>query len=416
MTMISRWKKWLDEIKPLPGGWIIRFLLVVATLLVLGYEMRGEHADLSSFRGWLELVIPCLPLVALLAGALTAAIGWCFTIAVIMAMGGDPSLLSAMIVPTIIVVAFCSFLLPWKMAINFSLFVPSVLLGLYISTPEMAEDPIVLLELVVFLAAAAWRSVNVYRHRYEQSADDVRDLRAQQVRVRSEERTRLAHELHDIVAHEVTIIAMQARRAEFVDDRMKTSQILEGIGKAAQQTLQDLRSLVTLLKEEEREGGAQTSAVSDGNDGESEHLDSVGMSGATTTAVGFLHDLHGVVRAVERSGFQVSLVVEGEVARIPASLRQALRRTIRELGTNVLKHADPAGVVDLRMVVGVDRVRLSSSNVVAAGDPIMSSRTGLEAMRARCEVFGGFLDAESVGGLWKTSVSVPLDGLTSPAR
>ncbi|GAA3273193.1 hypothetical protein AAU01_28690 [Paenarthrobacter aurescens] len=349
----------------------------------------------------MELVVPYLPLLALLLGATQAAVAWCLSLAVIMVLGGDASLVVAMIFPTMVVVAFCSFLLPWKLAINFSLFVPSVLLGLYISTPEMADQPAVLLALVVFLAAAAWRSVNVYRHRYEQSTHHIRDLQEQQAQVRSEERTRLAHELHDIVAHDVTIIAMQARRAEFVNDQAKTSQILEGIGNAAQQTLQDLRSLVTLLKDEERdqpEGGL---------------LDAPAMSGETTTAVGLVHDLDGVVEALDRAGFKVSLVVEGEVARIPASLRQALRRTVREMGTNVLKHADPSGVVDLRLAVGADRVQLASENTVSTAEPIMSSRTGLEAMSARCEVFGGFMDVGLSEGRWTTAVSIPLEGLAS---
>ncbi|MBB6406800.1 hypothetical protein [Arthrobacter sp. AZCC_0090] len=195
--MGSSWTKGLDEIKPLPGGWILRSLILVATLLTLWIEIRGEHLDLSSLRGWLELVVPHLPLFALLAGVLPAAIGWCLALAVIMALGGDPSLVLAMIFPTIIVVAFGSYLLPWKLAVNFSVFLPSVLLGLYVSTPEMEHDPVVLLGLLIFLAAAAWRSINVYRHRYEQSADHVRDVRAQQARVRGEERTLLAHELHN---------------------------------------------------------------------------------------------------------------------------------------------------------------------------------------------------------------------------
>ncbi|TQS93967.1 two-component sensor histidine kinase [Arthrobacter sp. TS-15] len=404
---------WLADVKPLPGGWVLRSAIVLATILFLVLGIRWQQHDLSSFQGWLELVVPYLPLLALLLGAMQSAVAWCLALAVITVLGGDASLVVAMIFPTMVVVAFCSFLLPWKLAINFSLFVPSVLLGLYISTPEMADQPAVLLALVVFLAAAAWRSVNVYRHRYEQSTHHIRDLQEQQALVRSEERTRLAHELHDIVAHDVTIIAMQARRAEFVNDPAKTSQILEGIGTAAQQTLQDLRSLVTLLKDEERDepGGLPQIPGSEGQT--AGFLDAPAMSGETTTAVGLVHDLDGVVEALDRAGFQVSLVVEGEVARIPASLRQALRRTVREMGTNVLKHADPSGVVDLRLAVGADRVQLTSENTVSQAEPIMSSRTGLEAMSARCEVFGGFMDVGLSEERWTTAVSIPLEGLAS---
>ncbi|MNI62138.1 hypothetical protein D3C73_1174440 [compost metagenome] len=170
---------------------------------------------------------------------------------------------------------------------------------------------------------------------------------------------------------------------------------------------------MTLLKEEEREEPGGGSQLLDREGQAADFLDAPAMSGETTTAVGLVHDLDGVVEALDRAGFQVSLVVEGEVARIPASLRQALRRTVREMGTNVLKHADPSGVVDLRLTVGADRVQLASENTVSTAEPIMSSKTGLEAMSARCEVFGGFMDVGLSEGRWTTAVSIPLEGLAS---
>jgi len=58
-------------------------------------------------------------------------------------------------------------------------------------------------------------------------------------------------------------------------------------------------------------------------------------------------------------------------------------------------------------------VQLASGNTVSTAEPIMSSRTGLEAMSARCEVFGGFMDVGLTDGRWTTAVSIPLDGLAS---
>ncbi|HWK19190.1 MAG TPA: histidine kinase, partial [Microbacteriaceae bacterium] len=216
--------------------------------------------------------------------------------------------------------------------------------------------------------------------------------RAQQERVRAEERTRLAYELHDIVANQVTLIAMQARRAEFADAD-KTGQILEHIGDAASQTLQDLRSLVLLLKSED--------------DDTHEDSESSAPREALAPSGSLVQDLRAVVGDLEQAGFTVRLEVEGPVDDASESLRQTLARTARELGTNILKHGDPAGLVELGMTFTRDEVTLVASNQISTAPPIMSSGTGLEAMRARGEVFGGQVTTSADGGRWITSVSFP---------
>ena len=204
------------------------------------------------------------------------------------------------------------------------------------------------------------------------------------------------------MAHDVTVIAMQARRAEFVaDDPIKTAQILEGIGESASQALQDLRSLVMLLKTQ-----TDNEADAEGINAES---DDPKLSGETTTSVGLIHDMRNVVDTVERGGFRATLEIEGPVASIPASLRQALRRTVRELGTNILKHGKPDTDVQIQLLIDQDQVTLRSINELSSERPISSSRTGLEAMRARCEVFGGQVVTESKGGVWTTTMTIPFD-------
>ncbi|UXN32470.1 sensor histidine kinase [Glutamicibacter sp. M10] len=128
--------------------------------------------------------------------------------------------------------------------------------------------------------------------------------------------------------------------------------------------------------------------------------------------MGLVHDLDAVADALQSSGYEVNLTVQGEVARIPASLRQALRRTIRELGTNILKHAVPASSVEVGLYVREGNVQLVATNNISGEKPIMSSKTGLEAMRARCGVFGGFVEAGETEGVWTTSVTIPLEGLS----
>lgn len=84
-------------------------------------------------------------------------------------------------------------------------------------------------------------------------------------------------------------MAMQARRAEFVNDPRKTWEILAEIGEAAQQTLVDLRSLVMLLKKETVQG-AQVAEVSETAE-TVVILDAAELSGETAAAVGLVHDV-----------------------------------------------------------------------------------------------------------------------------
>lgn len=415
MTDVNTWTQLTDDIKPLPGGAVGRFVPLVLALIMYGTDVWMDGAENLPDPGLVYLAIPFLSLAALSLGVLPSVFLWYLSVILIGLAGMPGILVFGLIFPSVIVMAVCCCLLPWKLALAFPVSAVGLAFALFLLTPNAQLVSIVLLSLFCCLAAVAGLSLNMYRRRHERSAVRIRNLEEEQARIRKEERTLLAYELHDIVAHDVTVIAMQARRAEFVDDPDKTAKILEGIGDAAQQTLQDLRSLVLLLKQELTVSTTTPERV-DGHDETVEILDSALMSGETTTAVGLVHDLGKVVEALQRAGFQVSLHVEGEVARIPASLRQVLRRTVRELGTNVLKHANANGEVDLHLVVGEGSVMLNATNAVASTKPIMSSQTGLEAMRARCEIFGGFVESGLFAGRWSTSITIPLEGLPVTRR
>lgn len=394
----------MTGVRALPGGWLSRAALVAIFVLLTVIDAFGGSVDLSTFDGWIELVLPYLPILVLVIGAVPAAIAQSLVFATVLLLGADPLLVSALILPTILIVGLVAFLLPIRPAVAYVAITVCLLPTVFLVNSSMGPGGYVL-SAFALAAGGAGLGLNLFRSRSERSEQRVVEIEQHQARIRNEERTRLAHELHDIVAHEVTIIAMQARRATSVADPAKTERILESIGDAASQALQDLRSLVTLLQDE---------APRDG--GEAELLATPEVSGATTTAIGFVHDVRNVADAIERAGFRVQLLVEGPVAQVPASLRQALRRTIRELGTNVLKHGDPAGDVTLRLAVTEHDVLLSASNAIAATAPIVSSHLGLEAMRARSAVFGGRLDAGAAAGRWTTAMTIPLEGRPGGGR
>lgn len=405
--------QWVHDIRPLPGGKKLSAVLLAVCIVVMGSDVLAGTYDLSSARGITEMVVPFLPLLALaLGGAKFAVPVWFLALLGVLLLGAPSFVIIWLIFPNLIVVAFCCFLLPWRPALAFTgaslLLVPTLVLP-----EERAVDPVILLGVAVLLAAIAGLSLNVYRRGQERSAHRIRDLEKHQALVRAEERTRLAYELHDIVAHDVTVMAMQARRVDYVKDPEKLKEILHGIGGTARQTLQDLRSLVALLKEDEREQREPDAKEAPTASEDVELLDAGAMSGETATAVGFVHDIDGVVDALKRSGFQVSLTIEGKPARVPTSMRQALRRTVRELGTNILKHAQPGSEAELLLRVETHQVTLCAHNEVSTAQPIMSSHTGLEAMRARCDAFGGHVVVREAQGRWMTTIVMPLEGLHS---
>ncbi len=408
MSDMRKWTAWTADIKPLPGGVVGRLVPILLALVMYVGDVWVGSGDSFGKYGTLKLALPYLPLAALFLGALPGAILWLACICVIAAVGMPGVLLAGLVFPSVIVVAGCCYLLPWRQAVLFPLLCEAVLFFLYLLVPNAPLFAVVMVGVFVAFAGAAGLSLNAFRRRHENSAKRIEALEVEQAKIRANERTLLAHELHDIVAHDVTIIAMQARRAEFVDDQKKTSEILAGIGNSAQQTLQDLRSLVLLLKEEDKVSDAAGESATVGPS----IIDPAELSGETTTAVGLVHDLDAVADALQSSGYEVNLTVQGEVARIPASLRQALRRTIRELGTNILKHAVPASSVEVGLYVREGNVQLVATNNISGEKPIMSSKTGLEAMRARCGVFGGFVEAGETEGVWTTSVTIPLEGLS----
>lgn len=375
-------------------------MLFAILLGLVALDAVSGDFDLARARSWFELILPWIPLFLVLIGPRVAVVAWFAAFAVVLGLGADPLQVSGTVLPTMLLLGLSAFVFVWRASVMFTAGVFAMLaIAVAINPTGLGLGGAFTFATLMLLAAAAGYGLSLLRTRLERSARREAELRAQQERVRAEERTRLAYELHDIVANQVTLIAMQARRAEFADPG-KTSEILEHIGDAAGQTLQDLRSLVLLLKSESGDAAAS---------GEAEDGTPLGGTDAqaTTMPEDLADEFERVVRALEEAGFTVDAQLEGPVDGASASVRQILGRTLRELGTNALKHADPSGPIELRMAFGEGGVTLSASNRISAKAPIFSTGTGLEAMRARCEVFGGSLSTGAADGRWTTSVALP---------
>ncbi|MFE9564583.1 sensor histidine kinase [Streptomyces sp. NPDC006487] len=232
-----------------------------------------------------------------------------------------------------------------------------------------------------------------------QSVQRVRELRA----VRSAERLELARELHDLVAHHVTGIVVEARAARYTKvSAERAGEIFGRIESAGDEALGSMRRLVKIL----REGAADT---------DPETGKGSGNPGPTGTApVAGLREIRGLTERFAATGPPVVLYMEeGLEARLPADVAATAHRIVLEALTNIGKHAATATAVriGLRTVPAGLEVRIADDG----GRPAKLSENargggyGLVGMAERAEALGGSLTAgPAPEGGWLITAVLPL--------
>lgn len=205
----------------------------------------------------------------------------------------------------------------------------------------------------------------------------------------AEERLRIAREVHDVVAHAMVAINVQAGVAAHVLDQRpeQVRSALVEIKRTSGEALTDLRATLGLLREK-------------GTDAPKRPAESIRA----------LEDLAAPLRTV---GVQVRVRVEGDPAVVPAPIGAATYRIVQEALTNILRHAG-AERADVLVAVGpggVDvSVRDDGAAVPAVGGPAPGgSGHGLRGIRERVDAVGGSLDAGPLGaGGWRVHATLPL--------
>ncbi len=197
-----------------------------------------------------------------------------------------------------------------------------------------------------------------------------------------EERQRIAREVHDLVAHSlsVTMLHLTAARRDLEDDG-------------------DVAEAVEALTEAERVGRQAMADI----------RRTVGMLGAEPVAVAptpVLADVSGLVEEFRTAGLDVELTVRGEVDAVAPSAALGLYRIVQESLANVAKHAPtaPARVV---LDLETDPARLVVSNPVPAGHRTRPGGSGLRGMAERAELLGVRLRAGPESGSWVVAVELP---------
>ena len=207
------------------------------------------------------------------------------------------------------------------------------------------------------------------------------------------ERQRIAAELHDVVAHGLTVISMQAAMLPTQKDPEKRAAAEKAIEQAARQSLVDLRRMLTALR-----GSSRNAQTAEGD----------AVVDLPARLDEFEARLHAAGFAVERS--------LTELDELPRSLELTVLRVVQESVTNILKHAPRRGTVRLTSELeGADRLVLCIASPMDEGEPrrdrvvvAMASGFGLAGMRERVAVFGGTLMAGPLGGCWVVRAEMPL--------
>jgi signal transduction histidine kinase len=246
---------------------------------------------------------------------------------------------------------------------------------------------------VVAVSAGIWL-IGVHQRRILADADRLLDLadrlRAEQERSARHavavERARIAHDLHDLVAHHISAIAMQARvSAEVVtEDPARAGAGLAGIGAAADTALTEMRRLLRLLADD------RASRVADPEPS--------------------LQYLSRLTDGLVAAGFRISMTIAPAARNAPAAAQTTAYWVVREALTNVLRHAGPTDIV---IDVGLDDGRLTATvdNGPPAADhlPTAGSGLGLVGMRERVRLYRGTLEAgPRPDGGWRVAADFQL--------
>ncbi|MFD3323779.1 sensor histidine kinase [Streptomyces sp. NPDC058701] len=369
---------------------VIRLALSLVLLALVTFEgvVLARQPSLPHAAVWASGILVCLsaapwPAVPLLARAwFAAAVTWTVTLLLIfgnhplVVWGGGEAIALLVLLSQVLLRA------PARTAA-----VLGPLLGLgCMAVPVRDTDPgrFTLLFSVLAVVVAAYSLLLRL-----QSGQRVRELSA----VRTAERLELARELHDLVAHHVTGIVVEARAARFTGvSADRAAEIFGRIETAGDEALGSMRRLVKILRENDAAAGPRPG----------------------TAPVAGLADLRGLTERFSVTGPPVALFVEEGLAdRLPGDVAATAHRIVLEALTNIGKHAATATAVrvGLRTVPAGLEIRIADDGGRPAklSDNARGGGYGLVGMAERAEALGGHLTAgPAPEGGWLVTATLPL--------
>ena len=388
--------------RPLDVDVVLAVAFGVATLVDIGASGGGARevdalAYLLGVVGAVSLVwrrfAPVL--VAAIAAAVLAAF-WIAGYASLLATVGLPALYS-------LAVHGQPRRRAWTLYVGLSVAVMTVASVTVLDPPSgFATLPAV--SMALYLAGTGALAALVRRRQQTLEDVEVRAVRAEADRLAAaqqavaEERARIAREMHDIVAHGMSVVVVQAAAAQEIAriDPERVVDVLARIEEVSRESLDEMRRMLGLLRPSARDG-----------------------RGAWVPQPG-LADVEAAVARSNQSGVPTQLVVRGEPRRLPPGVELAAFRIVQEALTNVRQHAGPSPAARVSIDYAADSVTVS---VVDDGRGAASPAThtgggnGLIGMRERVDAYHGRFTAGPMagGGYQVTAVLPATEGQVRPA-
>ena len=222
------------------------------------------------------------------------------------------------------------------------------------------------------LSLVAWVIGDYVRSRRQFFRDLMVRHRQAREQAAEEERLRIARELHDVVAHNVSVMAIQAGAARMAGNNSKEA--LQSIEATARDTLAELNHLLGVLRKD---------------------------SDAPLTPQPGLDQAEALLNTARQAGLKASLKVSGQPRPLPAALDLSAYRILQEAMTNVLKHAHATRVeLGIAYQPGAVLLTVSDNGIGAQQSAGASTGHGLIGMRERVGLFSGELTSgsSSLGG------------------
>ena len=251
----------------------------------------------------------------------------------------------------------------------------------YVNPP--VTDALLLAGWTVAVAIAA----EAYRFRAERVAATRASRQTEQRRRQSEDRLRVARDLHDVIGHNISLINVQASMGlDLIDSQPEQARAaLSAIKSASKEALQELRTMLTTLRQDDDD--------------------------APRSPAPGLDRLPELIELTRAAGLTVDVAVAGKAPPLPAAVQLAAYRIIQESLTNVARHAGRARVTvrvtydDTNMNVQIDDDGTAPPGRAAA----IGTGSGITGMRERATALGGNLSAGfRRGGGFRVSARLPV--------
>jgi signal transduction histidine kinase len=228
----------------------------------------------------------------------------------------------------------------------------------------------------------SWRSRAVELERANRELEQQRELQAEAAV--AVERGRIARELHDVIAHNVSMIVVQAGAAARVleGEQPHVRDALDAIETTGRDTVDEMRRLLGVLRED--------------------------ADGALLSPQPGLADLDRLVANVREAGLPVDVQVEGTPQPLPPALDLTAYRIAQEALTNALKHAGPARA-ELTVRYEPAAVEIEVRDTGAGNGNGAGTGHGLVGMRERAALWGGRVEAGRGSDGWRVRARLPLE-------